>query len=127
MQKSASPRPVRKRRGQPCTCFNCGKEVYPLPLDISSNPMLPIKRGYAFVGVLITRQTRRVRLLPCLFCSTCANPREVAVYEAHFEPMIAAPQHDASVHADEMARAAEVVLLFYVQLARCCTSAPSAL
>jgi len=127
MQQHSPRHRVRKRCGQACACFKCGKEVFPLPLDVSPNPDLPIKRGYASVGTLVARRTRKVRIVPCLLCSRCAGPKEVATYEARFEPIVVGTRHDASAHADELARAAEAALMFYVRLTTCCKSASSAL
>ena len=116
-----------RRKGQPCACFACGKLVYPLPLDVPTDPRIPMERGHGSVGAVIDEGTRELHLVPCLLCPACAGPREVKTYRTRFEPMVAGPHHDVIAHADELTRAAEVALMFYIQLAMCCTSAPSAL
>ena len=116
-----------RRKGQPCACFACGKLVYPLPLDIPTDLRLPMERGHGSVGAVIEEGTCALHLVPCLLCPACAGPREVEIYRARFEPMVAGSHHDATAHADELTRAAAIALMFYVQLTACCKSASGAL
>lgn len=82
------------RAGCPCRCFACGREVYPLPLAVPSDPALPIRRGYAAVGAVVDARTHRLRLQPRLLCPACVDPAEVDAYRARFERMVADPCHD---------------------------------
>ncbi len=115
------------RIGQPCACFACGKLVYPLPLNVPMDPRISMERGHGSVAVVTDEETREIYLVPCLFCPACAGPAEVETYRTRFEPMVAGSPHDATAHADELARAARIALTFYLKLATCCKSAPSAL
>lgn len=123
----ASRRLVRKRRGQLCRCFQCGKEVYPLPLNVPHDLELPIKRGYAAVCTLVNKRTRSLRLVPCLLCPDCAGPAEVATYQARFERTMSNPCHDAVAHARNLESAASVALTFYMHALYCCKRASGAL
>lgn len=74
MQPDAVQPPRSRLRGSPCTCYVCGVEVYPFPLDVDVEPGGRLLRGYPAVALIENAHTHRVRLQPRLFCPACAEP-----------------------------------------------------